>query len=264
MDPDILALDFDGVLCQGLPEYFESSRRAYLRVWPGGEPIADDVYPAFCELRPVILSGWEMPTLLRAIASRVPHERIDTAWPATRDDLLARDPRPREALVKTLRDALDDARRAWAHADRAGWLAHHGVYHDPAEIRPVLGRVHQRVIVTTKEGEFVRWLLAHWRLDVDDVQGKETGEHKCENLRAIRSRYEAERGTRPVIWFVEDRLETLQHVTTHPDLDDVGLFLADWGYNSARAKEQVRRDPRIRLLAHHEFPRAFTTWGTSD
>jgi hypothetical protein len=34
--PDILAIDFDGVLCDGMREYFETSRRTYARVWPGG------------------------------------------------------------------------------------------------------------------------------------------------------------------------------------------------------------------------------------
>ena len=32
---DILALDFDGVLCDGMAEYFETSRRTAAKVWPG-------------------------------------------------------------------------------------------------------------------------------------------------------------------------------------------------------------------------------------
>lgn len=42
--------------------------------------------------------------------------------------------------------------------------------------------------------------------------------------------------------------ETLQHVTTHPDLDDVRLFLAGWGYNSEAARTTPDADPRIRWL----------------
>ena len=50
--PHILALDFDGVLCDGMREYFEASRRTYRRVWPDeparsascrGSPIAKRV-----------------------------------------------------------------------------------------------------------------------------------------------------------------------------------------------------------------------------
>ena len=32
--PNILALDFDGVLCDGMREYFETSRRTYMKIWP--------------------------------------------------------------------------------------------------------------------------------------------------------------------------------------------------------------------------------------
>ena len=32
--PNILTLDFDGVLCDGMREYFEASRQTYRRVWP--------------------------------------------------------------------------------------------------------------------------------------------------------------------------------------------------------------------------------------
>src|SRR5215510_9985384 len=65
--PDILALDFDGVLCDGMREYFEASRRAYRRVWPDENAPGKELFPAFRALRPVIMTGWEMPLLLRAI-----------------------------------------------------------------------------------------------------------------------------------------------------------------------------------------------------
>ena len=52
------------------------------------------------------------------------------------------------------------------------------------------------------------------------------GPHKGgENLRAAVIGAGAKaRGRRPRLWFVEDRLETLQHVTTVGDLADVQLF----------------------------------------
>jgi len=68
--PDILALDFDGVLCDGMREYFEASRRTYALTWPDGPAPDEETFPAFRTLRPVILSGWEMPLLLRAIVER--------------------------------------------------------------------------------------------------------------------------------------------------------------------------------------------------
>ena len=41
------------------------------------------------------------------------------------------------------------------------------------------------MLVTTKEGEFARLILARWDVRLADVQGKETGVHKCLNLRGL-------------------------------------------------------------------------------
>ena len=91
---DILALDFDGVCCDGLREYFETSRRTCARVWPLEEPPADQAFVAFCALRPVILSGWEMPVLLRAITRGVPRAEILGDWGRVRAGIVARGRRP--------------------------------------------------------------------------------------------------------------------------------------------------------------------------
>jgi hypothetical protein len=84
--------------------------------------------------------------------------------------------------------------------------------------------------------------------------------HKCLNLRALITAWTAERGGRPRLAFVEDRLETLQHVTTHPDLDDVALFLAAWGYNTEATRAAARGDSRIRLLTLEQFRQGFSAW----
>src|SRR5262249_31587232 len=86
--PDILALDFDGVLCDGMREYFETSRRTYLRVWPDAQAPGDDLFAAFSALRPVIMTGWEMPLLLRALVQGRSPATMLQHWEAVRDELL--------------------------------------------------------------------------------------------------------------------------------------------------------------------------------
>jgi hypothetical protein len=49
-------------------------------------------------------------------------------------------------------------------------------------------------------------------------------------------------------------------VTTHPDLDDVTLFLAAWGYNTEAARATAAADPRIRLLTLEQFRRGTVAW----
>jgi hypothetical protein len=258
--PDVLALDFDGVLCEGAAEYFESSRRAFARIWPDMAGLADEVFPRFRDLRPVIESGWEMPLLLKAIARGQPEALVRVAWPTVRDLLLAEGPGTRDVLVAHLRTTLDDVRREWIAGDAAGWLARHRPYCALAALARVIAAPGRAVIVTTKEGEFVRRIVDHWNLRLDSIQGKETGSHKCDNLRVLARDHAAARGSPPRLWFVEDRLETLRCVTTHGDLDAVELFLAAWGYNTPETREAVRRDERIRLLTLERFTGDFGAW----
>ena len=118
------------------------------------------------------------------------------------------------------------------------------VPYEPVDaLRRLVAEPARTVIVTTKEGEFTRLVLDAWQVRVADVQGKEAGTHKCDNLRALIAAQEKSAGRRPRLWFVEDRLETLEHVTTHPDLADVGLFLAAWGYNTEETRARAVAEP---------------------
>ena len=201
--PNLLALDFDGVLCDGMREYFETTRRTYLKVWPTDTVPGEDLFPAFRTLRPVIMTGWEMPILLRAIVHGYPITAVLQGWEKVRDALVNDGPLQGTALVSA---------------------------------------------------------LAHWSVHLADIQGKEAGTHKCDNLRGLIADYTKVYGRRPRLWFVEDRLETLQHVTTHADLADVGLFLAAWGYNTEETQAAVQGGGRIRLLALERFRQGLAAW----
>lgn len=257
--PDVLALDFDGVCCDGLHEYFETARRTHARVWPAEPMPGAELFDTFSALRPVILSGWEMPVLVRAIAQGRSRAAILGGWETVRDAITRADGRG-AALGPLLGHTLDVVRREWIAADLDGWLALHAPYSTLDELRRLVAEPARAVLVTTKEGEFARLILDRWSVRLADVQGKETGVHKCENLRGLIAGWVAAHGGRPRLAFVEDRLETLQHVTTHPDLDDVALYLAEWGYNTEAARAFARADARIRLLTLAEFRAGAAAW----
>ena len=258
--PDILALDFDGVCCDGMREYFETSRRAHALVWPAEPMPGAEHLDAFAALRPVILSGWEMPVLLHAITHGRPRAEILAGWERVRDELVASGPIAGPALIERLGQTLDGVRRESIATDLTGWLDLHVPYGSLEELRRLVAEPAQAVLVTTKEGEFARLILDRWEVHLADVQGKETGVHKCLNLRGLIAAWVAAHGRRPRLAFVEDRLETLQHVTTHPDLDDVALFLAAWGYNTEAARATAAADPRIRLLTLEQFRAGTAAW----
>lgn len=262
--PRILALDFDGVLCDGRAEYFETSCRTYDHVWPPLTRRNRRLRERFWRLRPVVMSGWEMPLLLRAIVIGTSERAVLARWPAVREALSSSLSAPHDESVERLQSVLDRVRRDWISVDRAGWLRSHRPYASLESLRRLLALPEHVAIVTTKEGEFARLLLEHWRLPVDDVQGKETGEHKCENLVGLLDRHAAERGEVPSLWFVEDRVETLRCVREcsrrDPRLDAVRLFLAAWGYTTPAARAIARRDPEIRLLTLSRFSKGFAAW----
>jgi hypothetical protein len=258
--PNILALDFDGVLCDGMREYFDASRRSYRKIWPDAPVPGEDLFPTFRAVRPVIMTGWEMPLLLRAIILGRPEAIISQHWVEVRNTLLSSEGWQDSALTSLLTHTLDEVRRAWIAANPRHWIEQNIPYCTLEELRRLVAEPERAVLVTTKEGAFARQILDHWGVQLADIQGKEAGTHKCDNLRALIADYSALHGRRPRLWFVEDRLETLQHVTIHSDLQDVGLFLAAWGYNTPEARASVRSDGRIRLLKLDQFRRGLATW----
>src|SRR5262249_60096647 len=257
---DILALDFDGVLCDGMREYFETSRRTCLRVWPNEKAPDEDLFPAYRALRPVILSGCEMALLLRAIARGSDQPTILRGWDEVRDQLVRSEAAPGQDLVHALQRTLDDVRIEWIAADPNDWLSQNVAYCQLDELRRVVAEPERALVVTTKEGEFARLILDAWNVRLAGIQGKEAGTHKCDNLRTLIADFASKHARRPNLWFVEDRLETLQHVTTHADLADVQLFLATWGYNTPSTRAAATQGGRVHVLELDRFRHGLSSW----
>ena len=50
------------------------------------------------------------------------------------------------------------------------------------------------------------------------------------------------------MYFIEDRLEALELVKQQSDLQEIKLFLADWGYNTEQTRVSVMSSEKIQLL----------------
>lgn len=254
--PDILALDFDGVICDGLLEYFASTSRAYQQIW--SEEIEDNLAPSFYRLRPVIETGWEMPILLRALALGIPETEIVGNFSA-----IARKIVESEGLEpKTIAQKLDEARDSWIKNDLDNWLKLHRVYPGVIEhLTEIINSGIKVYIVTTKEGRFAKRLLQQQgvNLPANQIIGKESKRPKYETLRILRDQHQ-QPGENLSIFFVEDRLKALQLVAQQADLEFVNLFLADWGYNLESDRAIAAQDERIQLLSLERFDQDFSVW----
>ncbi|WP_016950352.1 HAD family hydrolase [Anabaena sp. PCC 7108] len=255
--PTILALDFDGVVCDGLIEYFEVAWRTYCQIWsPVNDIPPDDLALRFYRLRPVIETGWEMPVLIKALINGFSDDKILQEWASITPQILVAD----NLEAKEVSTKLDNLRDDWIQTDLDGWLSLHRFYPGVIErLKITLASAVQLYIVTTKEGRFVQQLLQKEGLDLpaDAIFGKEVKRPKYETLRELIDKA----NTQPVsLWFVEDRLKTLQLVQQQSDLDHVKLFLADWGYNTQPEREAGKNDSRIQLISLSHFAHDFSTW----
>ncbi|MEH2422381.1 MAG: HAD family hydrolase [Nostoc sp.] len=255
--PTILALDFDGVICDGLIEYFEVAWRTYCDIWlPANDTPPDDLALRFYRLRPVIETGWEMPVLIKALVDGISDEKILHEWVSIAPQLLLDD----KLQAKEIGVKLDKQRDEWITTDLDGWLSLHRFYPGVIEkIKLTLGSEIKLYIVTTKEGRFVQQLLQQEgvNLPASAIFGKEVKRPKFEILRELIQPADK----KPVsLWFVEDRLKTLQLVQQQADLENVKLFLADWGYNTQAERETAQNDRRIQLLSQSKFAKDFSAW----
>lgn len=261
--PTLLALDFDGVLCDGRREYFQSAWRAYRQIWPAAEqhPPASLEDP-FYRLRPVVETGWEMPLLLQALILAYPEERLLQDWATIAPQLLAT-----ERLTQPqLQTVLDSERDAWIKADLAGWLHLHEFYPGTiARVQATIAAGVTVVIITTKESRFVTQLLQEAGVSqpLPQIFGREQQRPKREILRELQ-----QQNPSASIWFVEDRLKTLQNVQQQPDLANIELFLAAWGYNTATERALAQptvntaspAENQLHLLTLDQFVHPFPAW----
>ncbi len=243
----ILALDFDGVLCDGLIEYFETAWRTYCQIWvPNSSAPPQEIAASFYRLRPVIETGWEMPILIRALIEGVSEPEILHQWKEISQSIL----QERKLIASDIALKLDQIRDEWISTDLASWLSLHRFYPGVVEkMQSLQGSSMQPMIITTKEGRFVSQLLQQQGVEMPSrsIIGKESKHPKHQILKELMTQTQAR------VWFVEDRLKTLQLVQQQPNLAAVRLYLADWGYNTASEREEARQTPGIELISLPTF-----------
>jgi hypothetical protein len=263
--PRILALDFDGVICDGMREFVESSWRANAVAF-GSTPDPsrrEEIARRFAALRPAIESGWEMVLMIAVLAERdvSGDGELRERWAAVRDEWIAR----RALRTSALGEALDRVRDDWVRQDKTGWLGSHQFYPPMAAwLRGVCEQGLTLYVVTTKEARFSFELLAGQKVPIarDRVIGKQTPRReKWDVLRELAARH----GLPPDgegLWFVEDRFETLRGLHEKaPDLSAARLYLADWGYVFAdRDMAEAARHGRIQRIGLADVQAGFHAW----
>lgn len=253
--PNILALDFDGVICNGLPEYFATTKKTYLQIWQSDITENLDVFASsFYQLRPVIEIGWEMPILLRALRLGIKEIEILKNWALVAKTIIDNE----NLIPKEISTRLDRNRDNWINNDLDSWLALHQFY---PGILLALEQINNLAIdlyiITTKEGRFAKKLLEQQGIELPEerIIGKEYQRPKYQTLQLLLQASKSPKDT--TIWFIEDRLKTLEVVQQQIELSTVKLFLADWGYNTEIERVAARNNPKIEVLSLEQFQQKF-------
>ncbi|MBM4419619.1 MAG: HAD family hydrolase [Chloroflexi bacterium] len=259
MVPRLLALDFDGVLCDGMDEFFESARRGLADVT--GKTVPDALHGRFAGLRPAVESGWEMVALIGMLAESDGSEdralRQARTWATARDRYLASHGLDRRRLTL----ALDGARDRWIAGNLADWLRSHRFYPGVVRWLTDLTRTELPVyIISTKGKPFLEALLTGQGVHMppDRVIGKE--EPRREKWDVLRDLAQANGVAFADVWFVEDRLPTLLEMRERaPDLR-ARLFFASWGFVFPERDSAAAREESIPVLDLATMTGPFAAW----
>ena len=243
----LLVFDFDGVLVDGMREYWWSARRAALWLRPERE-LPEQAPDGFALLRPLIHKGWEM---------------VLAALELSRGDLdlnayLHNYNRQTEAALQhweltpeRLQSALETLRSDAIQNNPDAWRALHQPYPGvPQRLQRLEAEGSDWLVLTTKGGAFAQELLSGYGLKPKAVYGHEQGS-KPEVLLRLSA------GPSP-LWFVEDRRPTLETVRTTPGLEAVRCFLVSWGYLGPKDLEDLPRG--IQLLEPERFEQPLAGW----
>ena len=246
----LLVFDFDGVLIDGMAEYWWSARRAAQTLRP--ECQLPSVIPdGFRQLRPLIHKGWEM--VLAALELSRSDLDLTNYLNAYADQLQPALERW-QLSTTSLQNSLEAQRQQAIARDRASWIALHRPY--PG----VLERLRQLEmegipwrVLTTKGAQFAAELLKAQGLQPQAVDGHEQGS-KTDVLLRLSQREERE------LWFIEDRRPTLEAVRNTTGLNAVRCYLVRWGYLGPQDQENLPAG--IALLQEETFRSPLSEWPT--
>ena len=252
LTPRLLVFDFDGVIVDGMNEYWWSARHACLRLNPTVD-LSESIPPQFRQLRPWIHHGWEMVLIAALISEqRGPLEQLGVQ--AFVHDYAAHCTAALERFrwnPVLLQQTLEAVRADAVRGDRDAWLALHQPYPGVPERLTAFSEENIAwAVLTTKASDFTSELLASMGLKPERLDGHESGS-KPEVLRRLACDWKLD-------GFVEDRRPTLETVRTTAGLETVPCWLVSWGY--LRPTDVVDLPSGIRLLRPEQFSAPLADW----
>ncbi|GIM02068.1 hypothetical protein Vretimale_6800 [Volvox reticuliferus] len=211
---NLIALDFDGVVCDSCGESSLSAFKAAALLWPEiflapeAEARKDELVEKMRAVRPVVETGYENIVQIRCLYEGVSVDEMLASWETMLPARMAQWGLNRAEMVQLFGRVRDD----WIAADLNGWLAPNRIYEGVAgPVRTAMER-HQVYIVTTKQAHYTEILMRDMasvpfppdRIFSQTVSGRPKGE--------VLAALAAQHPDAVTKIFVEDKLSTLEKV----------------------------------------------------
>ena len=253
----LLVLDFDGVIIDGINEYWSSSRQTFLNILsPHEKEITfspSEIPQTFKEMRPWVHHGWEMVLLAAESSDKTSQLNLKGVHNFSKNY-------PKEcslALTKRgwtpsqLQEALNQTRREAISNNLNQWLNYHQPFSPVVQRLQILKKENiEFAVLTTKSFEFTQKLLTCFNLHTKLVFGHESG-NKIDVLHQLLNK-------RKILGFIEDRRTTLEQVLKDPKLRSIPCYLANWGY--LKPQDQENLPSRIKLISLKTLSKPIKDW----
>ena len=246
----IFLFDFDGVIVDGMHEYWHSSLLAcekylnssYISI---DQKLYEIVPNTFKSIRPWVKYGWEMVLIA--------HEIIKTDNPINnhnKDVFINNYHQNCQRLLKDnswnaedLQKILDKSRKYQIDKDFERWVNLHNPFFEVINFMKELRKREIKTgIITTKGGIFAEKIIKQLNIFPEFIFGYESGT-KIKIAEKLTQTYE-------ILGFIEDRKKTLIDIKQNSETSHIPCFLADWGYLKESDKNKISNEIKLLKLGN--------------
>ena len=257
IEKPLLVLDFDGVIVDGIKEYWSSSRQTCLNILSAKEKkiisFPSDIPKAFKIMRPWVHHGWEMVLLAAECSTKTSQLNLKGIHNFSENYLNECSSALHQWGWKSsqLQEALNQTRREAISNNFNQWLNYHQPFSLVIQHLKTLEKEDiEFAVLTTKSIEFTKKLLNCFNLQPNLVFGHESGS-KIDVLNQLLHK-------RIIRGFIEDRRTTLEKVLEDPKLKSIPCYLASWGY--LKPQDRNNLPSGIKLLNLETLREPISNW----
>ena len=242
----LILFDFDGVIVNGIDEYWFSSKLACKKYLITNSKNIDinkfiEVPKIFVDIRPWVKYGWEMILITHEILKKysplndLTKNSFTEHYKENCSKLLLKYSWESNELQKH----LDDARQFQIKNDLQKWISLHRPFIEVVNfIKYAKDKGYKIGVISTKGRTFTKKILSNLDIFPELIFGYESGA-KVDIISNLSQSYD-------IKGFVEDRRKTLSNILQNNQTKFINCYLAEWGY--LKSTDKIDLPEGIKLL----------------